>query len=324
MRFAFYGRGSTEDQQEPESSHNWQLARASQLIEPVGGEIVTEFFDIGQSRSLPWSQRPEASRLLQVLGDPNRGFDAVVIGEPQRAFYGNQFGLTFPIFVHYGVGLWVPEVGSAVDPGSDAHEIVMNLYGGMSKGERNRIKTRVRTAMAAQAAIEGRFLGGRPPYGYQLVDAGPHPNPAKAAAGQTSRRLETNPLTAPVVERIFSQFLAGKGIHAIARDLTAEDIPCPSAADPARNRHRLDRSHMMVPPMILTPNNSWRLVTLRVLLCRAVRNLRAARDGPCRPVPPGQSLTGRWLLNRKKTTATCEGLPGASATWVFSGVGGGT
>ncbi len=67
-----------------------------------------------------------------------------MIGEPQRAFYGNQFGLTFPVFVHYGVGLWVPEVGGAVDPGSDAHDLVMSLYGGMSKGERNRIKTRVR------------------------------------------------------------------------------------------------------------------------------------------------------------------------------------
>jgi hypothetical protein len=106
-----------------------------------------------------------------------------VIGEPQRAFYGNQFGLTFPVFVHYGVELWVPEVGGAVDPGSEAHDLVMSLYGGMSKGERTRIKTRVRTAMAAQAAIEGRFLGGRPPYGYQLIDVGPHPNPAKAAIG---------------------------------------------------------------------------------------------------------------------------------------------
>jgi len=129
-------------------------------------------------RSLPWKRRPEASRLLNTFSDPSRGFDGVVIGEPQRAFYGNQFGLTFPVFVHYGVGLWVPEVGGAVDPGSDAHDLVMSLYGGMSKGERNRIKTRVRSAMAAQAAIEGRFLGGRPPYGYVLADAGPHPNPA--------------------------------------------------------------------------------------------------------------------------------------------------
>ncbi|HDH27385.1 MAG TPA: recombinase family protein, partial [Actinobacteria bacterium] len=237
MRFAFYGRVSTEDQQDPESSRNWQLARSSQLIEPAG-EIVTEFFDIGQSRSLPWPRRPQASQLLHRLADPDRGFDAVVIGEPQRAFYGNQFGLTFPVFVHYGVGLWVPEVGGAVDPGSDAHEIVMNLYGGMSKSERNRIKTRVRTAMAAQAAIEGRFLGGRPPYGYQLADAGPHPNPAKAAAGQELHRLELDPTVAPVVQRIFAEFLAGRGLYTIAEGLTADGILSPSAHDPARNRHR--------------------------------------------------------------------------------------
>ncbi|MBT3328021.1 MAG: recombinase family protein [Gemmatimonadales bacterium] len=108
-RFAFYGRVSTEDQQDPTSSRNWQLARSRQLIEASEGEIVEEFFDIGQSRSLPWKRRPEASRLLESLADPSRGFDGVVIGEPQRAFYGNQFGLTFPVFVHYGVTLWYPK-----------------------------------------------------------------------------------------------------------------------------------------------------------------------------------------------------------------------
>lgn len=76
-----------------------------------GGEIVEEFFDIGTSRSLPWKRRPQANRLLDKLAQPGRGFEAVAIGEPQRAFYGNQFGLTFPIFAHYGVQLWVPEVG---------------------------------------------------------------------------------------------------------------------------------------------------------------------------------------------------------------------
>jgi site-specific DNA recombinase len=53
MRFAFYGRVSTEDQQDPASSRNWQLARSRQTIDPVNGVIVEEFFDIGQSRSLP-------------------------------------------------------------------------------------------------------------------------------------------------------------------------------------------------------------------------------------------------------------------------------
>lgn len=237
-RFAFYGRVSTEDQQDPQSSRNWQLARSRQVIEPAGGEIVEEFFDIGQSRSLPWKRRPEAARLLDTFRNPRRGFDAVVIGEPQRAFYGNQFGLTFPVFVHYGIGLWVPEVGGAIDPGSDAHDLVMSLYGGMSKGERTRIKTRVRSAMASQAAIEGRFLGGRPPYGYLLGDAGPHPNPSKAAVGQRLRRLVVDPVAAPVVQRIFEEFCAGSGLHTIALGLNRDGILSPSAHDPARNPHR--------------------------------------------------------------------------------------
>ena len=238
-RFAFYGRVSTEDQQDPTSSKNWQLARARQVIEQSGGEIVVEFFDIGQSRSLPWKRRPEAARLLTTFSDPLRGFDAVAIGEPQRAFYGNQFGLTYPVFVHYGVGLWVPEVGGAIDPGSDAHDLVMSLYGGMSKGGRNRIKIRVRTAMAAQAAIEGRFLGGRPPYGYLLADAGAHPNPSKAAVGQRLHRLDLDHPAAPVVERIYSEYIAGLGLYAIAERLTSDGIPSPSAHDPERNRHRI-------------------------------------------------------------------------------------
>ena len=55
LRFAFYGRVSTEDQQDPESSRGWQLSRA-RLIEPAGGQVVAEFFDIGQCRSLPWQR----------------------------------------------------------------------------------------------------------------------------------------------------------------------------------------------------------------------------------------------------------------------------
>jgi hypothetical protein len=53
VRFAFYGRVSTEDQQDPHASKSWQLSRARSLIEPAGGRIVAEFFDVGLSRSLP-------------------------------------------------------------------------------------------------------------------------------------------------------------------------------------------------------------------------------------------------------------------------------
>ena len=85
--------------------------------------------------------------------------------------------------------LWVPEVGGPIDPANEAHDLVMSVFGGMSKGERNRIKIRVRTAMVAQAQDEGRFLGGRPPYGYLIADAGLHPKPAKAADGKRAHKL---------------------------------------------------------------------------------------------------------------------------------------
>lgn len=199
MDLAFYGRCSTEDTQDPAASRAWQVRRARDLVEPLGHRIVTEYFDVGESRSIPWKRRPEASRLLQDLTSSTRAFDGVVVGEPQRAFYGNQFGLTFPLLTHHGIALWVPEVGGQVDPDSEAHEIVMGLFGGMAKGERNRVKTRTKTWMHELAATTDRYLGGRPRYGYTLADAGPHPNRSKAAAGQRAHRLKPDPVTAPHV-----------------------------------------------------------------------------------------------------------------------------
>ena len=46
-RFAFYGRVSTEDQQDPQSSRAWQLRRSKDLIEPSASVVVAEFFDGG-------------------------------------------------------------------------------------------------------------------------------------------------------------------------------------------------------------------------------------------------------------------------------------
>ncbi len=193
---AFYARVSTEDRQSPEDSIAWQRSIAAALIDPQGGRIVADYLDVGVSRSLPWSRRPEATRLLADCARMDRGFDAIVIGEPQRAFAGAQYGLTAPLLWHHGVELWVPEVGGRVDPDSEAHDLVMSLFGGLSKAERARIQRRVRSSMQTMARAGGRYLGGRPPYGYRLVPIGAHPNPEKARMGATLNRLEPDPETA--------------------------------------------------------------------------------------------------------------------------------
>ena len=68
--------------------------------------------------------------------------------------------------------------------------------------------------MDAQVVNEGRHQGGRAPYGYVVVDGGPHPNPRKAAEGHRLRVLTVDDATADVVRRIFSEKLDGAGDQA--------------------------------------------------------------------------------------------------------------
>lgn len=159
-------------------------------------------------------------------------------GEYERAFYGGQFSLMAPLFEHYGVQLWMPEAGGQIDFHADDHEQLMISLGIQSKREITRTKMRVRTAMAAQVRLQGRYQGGRPPYGYRLVDAGPHPNRAHAAWGRRAHKLQADSRTAPIVRWMFTQRLAGHSMARIARALNDMQIPCPSAADPERNAHR--------------------------------------------------------------------------------------
>jgi len=177
-----------------------------------------------------------------------------------------------------------PAVGARgrgkVDPGSDAHDLLMQLYGGMNKGERNRIKVRVRSAMAAQAQHEGRFLGGRPPYGHELVDAGPHPNPSKAymVSGSVALSVILPPL--PSSSASSPSTSGGSGIGAIAEGLNRDHIPSPSGHDPARNRHRA------------SANGAW----ARALRGRSFRTRAApaARCGTANAAPKNCSTSTTW------------------------------
>ncbi len=249
---AFYGRCSTEDNQDPETSRGWQVGNARKFVEPMGGQVVAEFFDIGQSRSVPWERRAHGARLLAALKDPNRAWDAVVVGEGTRCWFGNQFSLIAPRFAAYGVELWIPELGGRYDARNPSHKMLMSLLGGMSESERQHVQARVRAAMDTQVVNEGLHQGGRAPYGYRVVDGGPHPNPRKAAEGYRLRVLELDPDAADVVARIFGEYLDGRGDRGIANGLNRDGIPCPSARHPEQNRHR--------------PGDGWQGSTVRAIL----------------------------------------------------------
>ena len=130
-------------------------------------------------------------------------------------------------------------VGRPVRLAHPSHKMLMSVLGGMSESERQHVQARVRAAMDAQVINEGRHQGGRAPFGYVVVDAGPHPNPRKAAEGYRLRMLAIDEPSAAVVRRIFAEYLSGNGDRAIASGLNRDGIACPSARRPDQNRHRL-------------------------------------------------------------------------------------
>jgi Resolvase, N terminal domain len=100
LRFAFYGRVSTEDWQDPVTSRARQREQAEALVRGHG-RVVADFFDEGESRSVAWGRRPRAAALAAQLADPDRGWDAIVVGEYERAFYGSQYAMMAPLLERY-------------------------------------------------------------------------------------------------------------------------------------------------------------------------------------------------------------------------------
>lgn len=147
-----------------------------------------------------------------------------------------------PLLLHHRVGLWMPEVGGEVDAKVSTVEDLMDLLGILSR--REIALKRARSLGAMQYAVQelGRFMGGRPNYGYRFVDVATHPNRRLGCRGITLRQLAPHPETSQVVTWIFQARLEGHSYKRIARALNETAIPCPSAADPERNTHRSKRA----------------------------------------------------------------------------------
>lgn len=108
-------------------------------------------------------------------------------------------------------------VESATEPVPDGAMgwVMQAMHGGMSEMEWHKTKERLRSGVEKRVA-HGKYLASnRAPYGYQFADG-------------KKARLVPDPLTAPIVGRIFELSASGVSNHEIARILTHEGIPSPS------------------------------------------------------------------------------------------------
>jgi hypothetical protein len=146
---------------------------------------------------------------------------------------------------------------------------------------------------------QGYRNGGRAPYGYRLRHE-PHPDPARARAGDQKSRLVADPEQAPVIAEMFALFLAGSGYKEIADHLNRPGGPPPPRhVDSKRN----------------TAGKWSRQVAVRPRGQPADPDRRLLRDARLRPrsprLPPQAELHpggGTGAVRKEALSAAAEGL----------------
>jgi site-specific DNA recombinase len=202
------------------------------------GTVVAEFFDSGESRTLAWARRPRAAALVAALADPDRGWDAIVIGEYERAFYGAQYASMARCLsiTGFSCGCRRSAGWSTGMPRTTSRRCLRWACrrSGRSPGPGSGCGPRwpPRPVSRAGTWAAGRRTGtGSATLDRTRTRPTPRGGDARTGSNRTPGRLRSS-------SGCFAQRLAGHSAARITRALNDAGIPCPSAADPQRNPHR--------------------------------------------------------------------------------------
>jgi len=230
-KFAWYGRLSTKDKQDPTLSFPSQREACASKAAELGGEIVCDFTDQEAGRR---DDRVGWAELLREAKERDaRRFDAVVIYATSRLSRDLFHALTYEREMTRA-GVEVFYALTAGDQTSPEGRLIRHMFQALDQFEVEKLGREVRRGQT-QNTRQGYRNGGRAPYGYRLKREA-HPDPARAKAGDTKSRLVVDRERAPVVVEIFERFLSGAGYKEIANHLNRPGgPPPPSHVDPKRN-----------------------------------------------------------------------------------------
>jgi site-specific DNA recombinase len=230
-RFAWYGRLSTKDKQDPTLSFPSQRDACEHKVAELGGQITAEFTDQESGRR---GDRASWSDLVREARDPDtRRFDAVVIYSTSRLARDLFRALAYERELARG-GIEVFYAVAAGDQTSPEGRLVRHIFQALDQFEVEKLGRETRRGQIENAR-QGYRNGGRAPYGYKL-EREPHPDPRRARAGDLKSRLIPDPEQAPTIIDIYQRYLSGNGFKEIADHLNRPGgPPPPSHVDSRRN-----------------------------------------------------------------------------------------
>ncbi len=235
LRFAWWGRVSTEDQQDPTLSLPRQL-RNSRAVLPTGAVIVAHFYDVESGRrdlelrgrgsaherfQIPIHRDGGIQELLAEAARTERRFDAVICESieriARRTYYGTKIEHDLE---RNGVALFAADEPILLSGKRATTILTRRVKQGVAEWYVLEMLEK-----AWDGFCEHTHQGwnvGRPPYGY-LAEKIPHPVPARRAEGRTKTRLVPDPVRGPAVHQMFVWRVAeGLGYGEIASRLNSD------------------------------------------------------------------------------------------------------
>jgi DNA invertase Pin-like site-specific DNA recombinase len=247
MRVAEYLRRSSPGEEGKNYSIENQREDIARWMQDSVHAVVKTYSDPGgKSYTL---HRPV---LQQLFADAQAGqFELVVVGKYDR-FSRSQVQQSVALFQLREYGVQVISATQPVPEGA-VGDMMRNSYAFAAELELENI--RARTAAGKRARVHSGKLPpvACPKYGYQFADP------------TTKEKYLPDPNTAPIVMRIFSDYVGGKTMRAIANELTVEGILTPTAYQQTQGwrvgSHAADRwGQSSILKMLLDPSYKGKMV----------------------------------------------------------------
>jgi DNA invertase Pin-like site-specific DNA recombinase len=158
-----YVRASTSSQ---DDSLEMQRERIEGIARAEGLELVAVFTDAATSGGVPLAEREGGKALLQST----QAGDVIIGLKLDRLFRDAGDAVqTLKLLRRRKVGLILRDLGLGDLTGSNVSGLIFGLLASVADFERSRIAERIKEAKAYQKA-QGRFMGGKLPFGYLAVD----------------------------------------------------------------------------------------------------------------------------------------------------------
>ncbi len=251
--FAFYGRVSSDDAQDPSLSIPRQLSACERAVAASGGEIVCCYWDIESGRkavedrgqgSSAWRDKlavPCAGGLPELLAAAYHGepFYAVIVESIDRLSRMTADATRIERDLELrDIGLFAADEPMSTDATS---LLTRRIKQGVAEWYVRDLIERSRRGME-ESVRQGWHTGGRAPYGY-LLEEHRHPNPAKAREGKRKHRLILDPARASVVLMIFEDYgLHGLGLGQLIDKLNSDLARYPPPAANPTHENELGKT----------------------------------------------------------------------------------